>query len=318
MIKLINIFLFCECMELTFLGTSCMVPTKDRNVSGIFLTYKNYGLLFDCGEGTQRQMNIAGINRNKVNYVFLSHWHGDHVSGLIGLIQTLGNQQIQNEERPVLHIYGPKETEERMEHMLKTCIFENKVILEIHEIIPQRNDLLTILDTEDFYVITALLDHGIPCLGYSFIEKDTRRMNINKLKKFGITNGPIIGQLQNGDIIEYDGATINPEDVSELKKGLKITFILDTGLCENAIALAENSDLLICEATYSSELGEKAENYKHMTAKDAAILANNAGAKRLIITHISQRYKTSGEVLEDAKNAYENVEVAHDFMKVKM
>ena len=295
-----------------------MVPTKDRNVVGMFLSYKNKGMLFDCGEGTQRQMNIAGINRNKVNYVFLSHWHGDHVSGLIGLIQTLGNQQIQNEERPVLHIYGPKETEERMEHMLKTCIFENKVILEIHEIIPQRNDLLTILDTEDFYVITALLDHGIPCLGYSFIEKDTRRMNINKIKKFGITNGPIIGQLQNGDIIEYDGATINPEDVSELKKGLKITFILDTGLCENAIALAENSDLLICEATYSSELGEKAENYKHMTAKDAAILANNAGAKRLIITHISQRYKTSGEVLEDAKNAYENVEVAHDFMKVKM
>jgi len=305
-------------IEITFLGTGSMVPTKDRNVVGMFLSYKNKGLLIDCGEGTQRQMNIAGINRNKVNYVFLSHWHGDHVSGLIGLIQTLGNQNIQNEERPTLHIFGPKETEERMEHMLKTCIFENKVVLEIHEIIPKRNELLTIMDTEDFYVQTALLDHGIPCLGYSFIEKDTRRININKLNSYELTNGPLIGKLQNGETIIYNNKKIIPEMVSELKKGLKVTFILDTGLCENAIALAENSDLLICEATYSSELGEKAENYKHMTAKDAALLANNANAKRLIITHISQRYKTSGEVLEDAKNVYENVEVAHDFMKVKL
>jgi ribonuclease Z len=305
-------------MELTFLGTGSMVPTKDRNVVGMFLSYKNKGMLFDCGEGTQRQMNIAGINRNKVNYVFLSHWHGDHVSGLIGLIQTLGNQQIQNEERPVLHIYGPKETEERMEHMLKTCIFENKVILEIHEIIPKRNDLLTILDTEDFYVQTALLDHGIPCLGYSFVEKNTRRMNLSKLTALGLTNGPQIGKLQNGEAIIHNDKEIQPEMVSELKKGLKITFILDTGLCENAISLSQDSDLLVCEATYSSELGDKAENYKHMTAKDAALLANNANAKRLIITHLSQRYKTPGDVLEDAKNVYNNVEVAHDFMKVKL
>jgi len=305
-------------IEITFLGTGSMVPTKDRNVVGMFLSYKNKGLLVDCGEGTQRQMNIAGINRNKVNYVFLSHWHGDHVSGLIGLIQTLGNQNIQNEERPTLHIFGPKETEERMEHMLKTCIFENKVILEIHEIVPKRNELLIIMETEDFYVQTALLDHGIPCLGYNFIEKDTRRMNINTLNSYDLTNGPLIGKLQEGETIIHNNKKITPEMVSELKKGLKVTFILDTGLCENAIALAENSDLLICEATYSSELGEKAENYKHMTSKDAALLANNANAKRLIITHISQRYKTSGEVLEDAKNVYENVEVAHDFMKVKL
>jgi len=305
-------------LELTFLGTGSMVPTKERNVVGMFLSYKNKGLLFDCGEGTQRQMNIAGINRNKVNYVFLSHWHGDHVSGLIGLIQTLGNQNSQNEERPTLHIFGPKETEERMEHMLHTCIFENKVLLEIHEIIPKRNEILNILDTEDFYVQTALLEHSVMCLGYSFVEKDTRRIDMNKLKQHGINNSPLIGRLQNGEHIEHDGKTINPDDVSTIKKGLKLTFILDTGLCENAISLAENADLLVCEATYSSELGNKAEDYKHMTARDAAMLASNSNAKRLIITHISQRYKTPGEVLDDAKNVYSNVEVAHDFMKVKL
>jgi ribonuclease Z len=305
-------------IEITFLGTGSMVPTKDRNVVGMFLSYKNKGLLFDCGEGTQRQMNIAGINRNKVNYVFLSHWHGDHVSGLIGLIQTLGNQQIQNEERPTLHIFGPKETEERMEHMLKTCIFENKVLLEIHEIIPKRNEVLTILNNEDFYVQTALLEHGIPCLGYTFVEKDIRKMDTNKLKKYNLTFGPTIGKLQSGESITQEDKIITSDMVSELKKGLKITVIMDTGLCENAISLAENSDLLICEATFSSELGEKAENYKHMTAKDAALLANNSNAKRLIITHLSQRYKTPGDVLDDAKSVYENVDVAHDFMKIKL
>jgi len=295
-----------------------MVPTKERNVIGMFLSYKNKGILFDCGEGTQRQMNIAGVNRNKVNYVLLSHWHGDHVSGLIGLIQTLGNQQIQNEERPILHIFGPKETEERMEHMLKTCIFENKVVLEIHELNPKRGEILTVLENEDFYIQAARLDHSVPCLGYSFIEKDTRKIDMGKVKKLGLTEGPLVGKLQNGDVVKHEDKVITPEMVSELKKGLKITVIMDTGLCEMAIELAKDSDLLICEATFSSELGEKAENYKHMTAKDAALLANNANAKRLIITHISQRYKTTSEILDDAKNVHNSVEVAYDFMKVKL
>jgi ribonuclease Z len=305
-------------LEITFLGTGSMVPTKERNVIGMFLSYKNKGILFDCGEGTQRQMNIAGLNRNKVNYVFLSHWHGDHVSGLIGLIQTLGNQQVQNEEKPTLHIFGPKETEERMEHMLKTCIFENKVILEIHEINPKRGEILTILENEDFCIQAARVDHSVPCLGYSFIEKDVRKIDMNKVRKFGLKEGPIVGKLQLGEIVEHDGKLITPEMVSELKRGLKVTVIMDTGLCEMAIALAKDADLLICEATFSSELGEKAESYKHMTAKDAALLANNANAKRLIITHISQRYKTTSEILDDAKNVHNNVEVAHDFMKVKL
>ena len=305
-------------IELVFLGTGAMVPTKDRNVIGMFLSYKNKGLLIDCGEGTQRQMNIAGINRNRINYVLISHWHGDHVSGLIGLIQTLGNQNIQNEEKTVLHIFGPRETEERVENMLKTCIFENKLILEIHEIVPKRNEILTILETEDFYVQTTSLEHSVPCLGYSFIEKETRKIDMNKLKGFGLTTGPLIGKLQNGEKVIFNDKEISPEIVSEIKHGKKLTFILDTGLCENAIKLSENSSLLICEATFASDLGDKAEASKHMTAKDAAILAGNANVERLIITHLSQRYKNPGDVLEDAKNVFQNVEVAYDFMKIKL
>jgi ribonuclease Z len=305
-------------IEFTFLGTGAMVPTKERNVVGMFLSYKNKGILIDCGEGTQRQMNIAGINRNKVNYVLISHWHGDHVSGLIGLIQTLGNQNIQNEEKPVLHIFGPKETEQRIESMLKTCIFENKLTLEIHEIIPKRNEIMNILDNEEFCVQAAQLDHSVPCLGYSFVEKDTRRIDMNKLKEFGLSTGPLIGKLQNSEPVSFKNKTITPEMVSELKQGKKITIILDTGLCENAIELSKNADLLICEATFASDLSDKAEHSKHMTAKDAALLANNADAHKLIITHLSQRYKNPGEVLSDAKSVFENVEVAYDFMKVKL
>lgn len=309
-------------MELTFLGTGCMVPTKDRNVSAIFLSYKNKGILIDCGEGTQRQMNIAGINRNKVNYVFLTHWHGDHVSGLIGLIQTIGNQQAQNEEIPVLHIYGPKETEKRIEHLLQTCIFDNKLHIEVHELIPRKTELMTILDTEDFIMTAALMDHGVPCLAYNFVEKDIRKISTQKINEYKIPNGPLIGALQRGETVQLkissESQTITPEMVSSIKKGIKLAFILDTGLCENAIAIAKNADLLICEASYASHIEEKAENNKHLTAKQAALIANNAEVKKLIITHISQRYKHPDEVLEDARDVFATVEVAYDFMKIKI
>ncbi len=305
-------------MELTFLGTSCMVPTKERNVTGIYLSYKDKGMLFDCGEGTQRQRNIAGINRNKVNYVLLRHWHGDHVSGLIGLIQTIGNQQAQLEEAPTLHIFGPKETEERIEHLLKTCIFDNKLVLEVHEIIPKRGEILKILDREEFYVETTLLDHGVPCLGYNFIEKDIRKIDMQKVKALGLREGPHIGKLQDGESVVVQNKTITPEEVSTLKPGRKITIILDTAMCDSAVDLGRNADILVCEASYASTIEEKAEHNKHMTARQAAILANHTNAKKLIVTHISQRYKTPQEVLDDAKDAFHNVEVAYDFMKVKL
>jgi len=263
-------------------------------------------------------MNIAGINRNKVDYILLTHWHGDHVSGLIGLIQTLGNQQMQSEEPPVLHIYGPAETEERIEHMLKTCIFENRLRIEVHELHLRKTEIMTVLVSEDFTIEASLMDHGVPCLAYSFREKDTRKIDPKKIDALDIPNGPLIGDLQQGKSVTVNGREINPDEVSTIKKGLNITFILDTGVCENAIKIAHNADLLICEASYASAVEEKAEHNKHLTAKQAAFIANNANAKRLILTHISQRYRTDEEVLEDARDVFQSVEVAYDFMKVKL
>ncbi|RJQ17344.1 ribonuclease Z [Candidatus Woesearchaeota archaeon] len=298
-------------IEVCFLGTSSMVPTKERNVQGIFLSYQNEGILIDCGEGTQRQMNILGINRNRITRILISHWHGDHVSGLIGLIQTLGN----NPEQKTLYLYGPKGTKTKMKHLLQSCSFENKVDLQIKELPYQK--LKTFFETENFALQCAPLKHSIPCLGYSFIEKDRRTMLPQKLKALGVT-GHLIGQLQKGKSVAVKGKTVTPDDVSTMTKGKKIAFVFDTLLCNNCYELAKDADVFISESTYSSSLEEKATQYKHMTSQQAGIIANKANVKKLILTHLSQRYKTNEEVLEDARAVFPNVEVAFDFMKIKL
>ena len=150
-------------MQLTFLGTSSMVPTKERNVPSVFLQFKDQGILFDCGEGTQRQMNIAGIKRTNVTKILISHWHGDHVAGLIGLLQTLGNE----EELPRLEIYGPKDTKKRMAYLLRSCFFDVAVDLHVKDL--KGKKLTRFFENEDFAIECAELEHKIPCMGYVFI-----------------------------------------------------------------------------------------------------------------------------------------------------
>ncbi|MEM4260002.1 MAG: ribonuclease Z [Candidatus Woesearchaeota archaeon] len=301
-------------LEVIFLGTSAMVPTKERNVQSIFISCNTEGILIDCGEGTQRQMNIANIKRNKITRILISHWHGDHVSGLIGLIQTLGNIEGYNE----LNIYGPLGTKEKMSHLLQTCYFDLRIKINIFELNPKKETVEKFFENQDLFIEAAMLDHGIPCVGYSIIEKSVRKMLKDKLKKFGLSTGPIVGKLQRGETVTVKEKIIKPDDVSKLTMQKKITFILDTKVCNGAMALAKDADILVSEAVYASKLEEKAEEYSHMTAKQAAFMAHNANVKKLILTHISQRYKTSEEVLEDAKNIFENSEVAFDFMKVKL
>ncbi len=283
---------------MTFLGTGGMVPTKDRNVQGIYLDYKGEGILVDCGEGTQRQMNIAGINRLKVRKVLISHWHGDHVSGLIGLIQTLGN----TEDPKKLVIYGPKGTKFHMNHLLNSCEFDLRLELEINELnIKHKN---VIFENDDYIIEAAPLEHSVPCLGYTFIEKDTRKINMSKAKKLGLSEGPILGKLQQGQTITY--------------KGKKIAFILDTLLTKNCYEIANNADLLVCEANFDATLEEKAIKSKHMTTEQVALVANNSNVKKLILTHFSQRYKTLHDLEEQSKDLFPNTILAFDFMKIKI
>ena len=302
-------------MKITFLGTSAMVPTKERNVSGIFLEYQGEGILFDCGEGTQRQMNITGIKRTHVTRILISHWHGDHVSGIIGLIQTLGSEEAPS---GVLRIYGPIETKKRFEHMMQTCIFDQRIEIEVYELDPNGSEVLRFFENEDFALECANMEHKIPCIGFNFIVKDKLNVSVEKLRKKGIADGPHLRKLKEGQNITWNGKEINYEDVTYLKEGKKISYVADTRLCEGAVNLSKEADILISECVYTSEHEEKSEKYRHMTAKDAALLANKAEAKKLVLTHFSQRYKNTQEIEEEASTYFDNVICAEDFMKLKI
>lgn len=296
-------------MEVTFLGTSSMVPTKERNQSAVFIRYKNEGILVDCGEGTQRQFKQKGIPLSKITKILITHWHGDHVFGLPGVLSTLGATDYSR----TLEIYGPKGTKRHLEAMHKAFVFDRRVEVEIKEISEGK-----FFENRDFYLESMKLDHGVVTLGYSFVEKDIRHIDVKKVRKIGIPQGPLLGKLQSNEPISFKGKRIKASDVTYIEEGKKVTVVADTVPCKNAVKLAEDADLLICEATYSSKLEEKGEEYGHMTGKQAALVANQANAKKLVLTHFSARYKTTAEVEEDAKDVFKEVVAAKDFMVFKL
>ncbi len=297
-------------IEIVFLGTSSMIPTKERNHSAILISFKGNNILVDCGEGTQRQLKVAGLSVSKINKILITHWHGDHVLGLPGLIQTLAAGGYDK----VLEIYGPKGTKEKFKHMFKAFEFDqNKIKLEIKDVNKGK-----FFENEYFILETLPLEHSVTCLGYNFIEKDRRRIELAKAKRIGLKEGPLLGKLQDGKSITFKGKKIKPDSVSYVVKGKKVSFISDSLVCKNVYTLSKDADLLICESTYCSDLEEKGEEYCHMTARQAASIANKANVKKLILTHISARYKDAKEVENDAKDIFENVKCAYDFMKVKI
>jgi ribonuclease Z len=299
-------------ITLTILGTSSMVPTKDRNPQAFYLEFEGEGLLFDCGEGTQRQMNIAGIPRGRVRRVFISHWHGDHVAGLIGFIQTIGNSGYEG----TLSLFGPRGTKERMFHLMNATVFENKVDLAVHELDPQEGEELVAVDTERYRVVCCAMDHGTPCVGYAFVEKDRVRVDMNTCTKLGIKEGPLVGKLSRGQSVVVNGTTVTPEEVTYRVAGKKVAFIPDTQPSPDLALLAQHADVLVCEASFATEHEEKAREFRHMTAAHAAQVASQADVKKLIITHFSQRYMSVDQHVEEARTIFPSTEAAFDLMRI--
>ena len=296
-------------MQLIFLGTSSMVPTKTRNHSAVLLQFEGEGILFDCGEGTQRQLKVAGIKPTAITRILLTHWHGDHVLGLPGLIQTLSGSEYQG----TLRIYGPPGTKQRVQDMFKVFIFDKRLDFEVYDVGEGE-----CIDSKRFGVNAYALEHPATCLGYRFEEKDRRRMNLAIIRKLGIPDGPLLGRLQDGQAITWKDKKVTPAEATTLVKGKVISYVVDTLPCTGGLNAAKDADLLIAESTYSGKLEEKGETYGHMTATQAARLASQAGAKRLILTHFSQRYKDTNELVEEAGTYFPNVSAADDFMKVKL
>ncbi len=286
-----------------------MVPTETRNNSAILLSYKNEKILIDCAEGTQRQLRIAKVSPAKITKLLITHWHGDHILGIPGLLQTIAKDAPNRQ----IDIYGPKNTKKFISLILNLFIQKDKLNPKIHEITKSE-----FLNTQDYRLKAAKLSHTAPCLGYSFIEKDIRKINIDYLKRFNLKNNPIIKNLQQGKDILFKGNKILASKATYPKKGKKITIILDTAFTKNIENLAKDSDILISEATYLNDLKNKAQEYKHLTAAQAAQLAKNSKSKKLILTHLSQRYKNINDIKKEATKIFKNTEIANDFLKIKL
>lgn len=296
-------------IPITFLGTSQAIPTEKRNHTAVLLKYKEEDILIDCGEGTQRQFRKAHLNPCKLTRILITHWHGDHVLGLPGLLQTLAL----NNYNKTLHIYIPKGTRRYIDLILRMFVFVGKIKYEIHECNSGK-----ILETEDFFIEAEKMFHGIPTLAYSFVEKEKLRIDKQKLKKLKI-QGKIISELQKGKDITWNNKKIKAGDLTYMQKGKKITIIMDTCINNSMLKIAKNSDLLITESTYAEKEANLAKEYRHLTAKQAAQTAKKSKSKKLILTHISQRYENNENIiLNEAKKIFKDTILAEDLMKVEV
>jgi len=284
-----------------------MMPTKERNNSAVYLDFKGEGILFDCAEGTQRQMKICGINLAKTSKICISHWHGDHILGLPGLLLTISSLDLSK----TIDIYGPKGSKKAFQSLFGGVTFETKFNIRITEV-----DEGIFFENEDYKIESMPMKHPVPCVGFAFIEKDRRRIKLDYVTKLGIPTGPLLGELQRGKNIDYKGKKITADEATITIQGKKITFITDTILNKNCYTLAKNADILITDSTYTSKLKDKAEEHGHLTAIEAAQMAAQSGAKKLILTHFSARYKNTIEIEEDARTAFDNIICAKDFMKL--
>jgi len=276
-------------LEVFFLGTGGIMPTRERNVPAIALRYKGEIILFDVGEGTMRQMNTAKLSPMRVEKIFITHFHGDHYLGLAAIIQTMN---LWDREKP-LHIYGPKYTFEFVQHFLNSGFFRPGFDIHIHELGETR------LKFGDYEIWSFKVEHGVPALGYVFKERDKRGKFLpEKLKEYGLREGPILGKLEREGQIEWNGRIIRLEDVTgPRRRGIKVVYTGDTEPCERVRLFAENADLLIHEATYLNP-ADRGESY-HSTVEEACEIARKAKVKLLALFHRAFRY-TYEEYLSEA------------------
>jgi len=297
-------------LQIVFLGTSAAAPTADRGLSGLFLKREGQAFLFDCGEGTQRQMIRYGTGFS-LDAVFFTHFHADHYLGIIGFVRTLG---MLGRTAPLV-MYGPKPAATFLPKVIRLGVDEVTLPIEIVEVEPGQ----VVLRKDGYRVETFPTDHRIASIGYAFVE-DPRpgRFDVSKARALGIPSGPLFGQLQRGEtIVLPDGRAIASSAVVEgPRSGRRIVLSGDTRPCAGTIAAAQNADVLIHEATFGDLEQARARETRHSTAREAAIVARDAQVKRLVLTHLSTRYdREPHTLLHQAREETKNgtlVEVAND------
>ncbi|WP_110111237.1 ribonuclease Z [Bacillus sp. CGMCC 1.16541] len=304
-------------MELLFLGTGAGVPAKHRNVSSValqLLQERGTTWLIDCGEATQHQILHTSIKPRRIEKIFITHLHGDHIFGLPGL---LGSRSFQDGQS-TLTVYGPRGIKEFISVTLSVSQTHLRYPLKVVEV-----EEGIVFEDDTFKVECQLLEHGIPSYGYRITEKSLPGvLLVEKLKEMGIEPGPIYQKIKQGEHIELKGGVhINGADfVGPEKKGKVVVILGDTRICKRSIELASNANVLVHEATFAGNDEQLAYDYFHSTAKQAAKVAKLANVKQLVLTHISSRYQADGieSLLTEAKEVFEQTDVADDLKVISI
>ncbi len=267
--------------------------------------------MFDCGEGTQRQMFAARLGLNKKMKLFVSHMHGDHVFGIPGLIQSMS--LLGRTEK--LQILGPKGIKDFVESINRTVPCNLGFELEVDEI---RDGLVT--REPEYEIFSAWGKHGIPCLSFAIVENPKPgRFNVRMAKRLRVPEGPLWKRLQMGQSVRIRGKTIRPKGiVGQSRPGYKIVYVADTRPCSAIERLARRADLLVAESTFDDSKKDRALEYGHSTAAEAATLARRANVKQLVLTHVSAAYRDPSILLKQAKRVFRHTTFAHDLYRLKV
>lgn len=291
--------------DLIILGCSSQQPTRFRNHGAYLVRWNEEGLLFDPGEGTQRQFIFANIAPPVVNRIFVSHFHGDHCLGLGSMLMRLNLDRVNHP----IHCYYPASGKKYFDRLRYGTIYHETIKVIEHPI----SHSGIVEDNEHFKIEAAFLEHGVDNIGWRITEPSSTKFDREKLQQNGI-KGPNVAKLQEQGFLDIDGHRVMLEDVSWIREGDVLAVVIDTRYCEQAVHLAKDARMLLCESTYLEEHKELAHEHFHMTAKQAGQLAKKANAKQLVLTHFSARYQSSKSFEDEARTVFPNAYAAEDLM----
>jgi ribonuclease Z len=296
--------------ELVVLGTASQAPTRYRNQNGYFLRWDTEGLLFDPGEGTQRQMLLAGVSAREIDRVCLTHFHGDHCLGVPGVVQRLSLDRVPH----VVEAHYPASGAEFFRRLRYATSFHE--VAELREVAVERDGPVA---SGAFGTLEARrLDHRVDAFGYRLVEPDGRRMLPEALARAGVS-GPDVGLLLREGVLDRPGGRVGLAEVSAPRPGQRFAFVMDTRLCDAVYALADGVDLLVIESTFLDEDAGLAAEYGHLTAAQAARVARECGVRRLVLTHFSARYADPRRFHDEAAEVFGGeVVVAEDLTRIQV